>query len=148
MPGPFTHIYTQRRLAHFLATDAAEGGVSDDFVRQADGALLQPLDPDILGGFTPTEAADRMQAWPKFAALGAIGPDLFFFLQDYAQPQIPSDELMFAMSLLYWLDDQGRLDDPWDGLLAIIEDITGSAFVALLRFLIKLNKLWQSFVEK
>jgi Zinc dependent phospholipase C len=148
MPGPFTHIYTQRRLVDMLSTAAAEGGVNDSFVREVDGPLFRPLDPGMLGGLSPSTAAQAMQNWPKFAALGAVGPDLFFFLQDYAQPQIPSDELMLAMSLLYWLDDQNRLPDPWDGLLAIIEDITGSTFVALLRFLIKLNKLWQDFIDK
>ena len=148
MPGPFTHIYAQRRLADFLSTDANAGGATGDFIRNIDGDLLSPLDRGMLGGLSPGAAAQRMKDWPKFAALGAIGPDLFFFLQDYATPIIPSDELMLAMSLLYWLDDQGRLDDPWDGLLAIIEDITGSAFVALLRFLIKLNKIWQAFIEK
>ena len=149
MPGPFTHIYTQRRVADFLTRDANSGGVSDFFVRKADGPLLDPqiLDKTMLGALTPAQCAQRMQEWPKFAALGAVGPDLFFFLQDYALPQVPSDELMFALSLLYWLDDQGRLDDPWEGLLAIIGDITGNAFVSLLRFLIKLNKLWKAFVE-
>ena len=150
MPGPFTHIYTQRRVADFLAQAADKGGVSAAFVRKGDGNLLDPqtLDPSFLSGLTPAECAKVMHDWPKFAAVGATGPDLFFFLQDYAQPQIPSDELMLAMSLLYWLDDQGRLDDPWDGLLAIIADITGNAFVALLRFLIKLSKLWQAFLDK
>jgi len=148
MPGPFTHIYTQRLLADLLSKAPGEGGVNDSFVRKVDGSLFHPLDPGMLGGLKPSTAAQAMQDWPKFAALGGIGPDLFFFLEDYAQPQIPSDELMLAMSLLYWLDDQGRLPDPWEGLLAIIEDITGSAFVALLRFLIKLNKLWQEFVDK
>lgn len=147
MPGPFTHIYTERRLADFLSTDADSGGVSASFVRKVDGGLPNPLDPGMLDGLNPGVAAQRMKDWPKFAALGAVGPDLFFFMQDYAQPQIPSDELMLAMSLLYWLDDQGRLDDPWEGLLAVIEDITGSTFVALLRFLIKLDKLWQKFIE-
>src|SRR5216683_3084005 len=150
MPGPFTHIYTQRRVADFLAQAPDTGGVSAAFVRNRDGNLLagQLVDPGALGGLTPAECAKVMHDWPKFAAVGATGPDLFFFLQDYAQPQIPSDELMLAMSLLYWLDDQGRLDDPWDGLLAIIEDITGNAFVALLRFVIKLSKLWQAFLDK
>jgi len=32
MPGPFTHIYTQRRLADFLGTDVDDGGASDLFV--------------------------------------------------------------------------------------------------------------------
>lgn len=150
MPGPFTHIYTQRRVADFLAQAADEGGVSEAFVRAVDDNLLGPqhLDPGVLNGLTPAECAKIMMDWPKFAALGAIGPDLFFFLQDYAQPQIPSDELMLALSLLYWLDDQGRLDDPWEGLLAIIGDITGNGFVAVLRFLIKLSKLWQAFLDK
>lgn len=149
MPGPFTHIYTQRRVADFLSQAADAGGVSAAFVRQGDGNLLDPqrLDPAVLNGLTPAECAKVMHDWPKFAAVGATGPDLFFFLQDYAQPQIPSDELMLALSLLYWLDDQGRLDDPWDGLLAIIQDISGSAFVAVLRFLIKLSKLWQAFLD-
>lgn len=149
MPGPFTHIYTQRRLVDFLA--ASNGmGVSSAFVRPKDGDLLGPqqLDPAALDGLTPAECVKVMLAWPKFAALGAIGPDFFFFLQDYAQPQIPSDELMLALSLLYWLDDQGRLDDPWEGLLAIIGDITGNAFVTLLRFLIKLDKIWTKFIDK
>lgn len=149
MPGPFTHIYTQRRVADFLAQGFDAGGVSAEFVRKIDHNLLEPqkIDPAMLGALAPAECAQRMKDWPKFAALGAIGPDLFFFLQDYAQPQIPSDELMLAMSLLYWLDDQGRVDE-WEGLLAIIEDITGSGFVAVLRFLIKLSKLWSDFMDK
>jgi hypothetical protein len=149
MPGPFTHIYTQRRIADFLRTDPDQGGVTGEFVRGRDGALLDGsvLDADILEWLTPAFVAHCMETWPKFAALGAVGPDMFFFLQDYESPAIPCDEIMLAMSLLYWLDDQGRLDDPWEGLLTIIGDVTGNVFVSLLRFLIKLNKLWNDFVE-
>ncbi|MBK6439584.1 MAG: zinc dependent phospholipase C family protein [Candidatus Microthrix subdominans] len=150
MPGPFTHIYTQRRVSEFLKSSPQTGGVNENFVRSGDGANAKNdlgLDPDLLRGLGPKDIADCMDAWPKFAALGAIGPDLFFFLQDYEQPLIPSDEVMLAMSLLYWLDDQGRLDDPWEGLLAIMQDVSGNTFVSLLRFLIKLNKLWQEFLD-
>lgn len=147
MPGPFTHIYTERRVADFLAQGVDNGGVSDSFVRKSDGNLLNQLDPGMLGGLSPAVASKRMHDWPKFAALGAVGPDFFFFLQDYAQPEIPCDELMLAMSLMYWLDDQGRIDE-WEGLLTIIEDVTGNAFVALLRFVIKVSKIWQAFVDK
>lgn len=146
MPGPFTHIYTERRLADFLARAADAGGVDADYVRTVDGQPFGSVDPAMLDGLTPPEAAQLMNDWPKFANLGAIGPDFFFFLQDYAQPEIPCDEIMLAMSLLYWLDDQGRIDE-WEGLLAIIGDVTGNAFVALLRFLIKLSNLWQKFVD-
>ncbi len=149
MPGPFTHIYAQRRVADYLARASQDGILTDAFVRNADGAPLgdQNVDPAVLDGMTPAECANLMTDWPKFAALGATGPDMFFFLQDYAQPAIPSDELMLALSLLYWLDDQGLLEDPWEGLLAIIQDITGNGFVAVLRFLIKLNTLWTKFLD-
>src|SRR5690348_10681081 len=122
MPGPFTHIYTARRVAEFLSSSA----VTDDFIRLDDTELLdsQKLAAGLLGQLGPQECAAVMNEWPKFAAIGAVGPDLFFFLQDYNLAAIPCDEVMLAMSLLYYLDDQGRLDDPFDGLLTILAEIS------------------------
>ena len=142
MPGPFTHIYAQRRVADLLGD-----GVTGDFVRPADGDLLSPqrLDPDGTP-LDPRLLAQAMADWPKFAALGAIGPDIFFFLQDYADPRIPCDEIMFGLSLLYYLDDQGRLDDPYDGLLAILTEISDT-WADILRLIIKIDKLWQQFLD-
>jgi hypothetical protein len=142
MPGPFTHIYTQRRVQDLLAD-----GVTADFVRPADGGLLaaRRLDPD--GAMLDAQELGRaMSDWPKFAALGAVGPDIFFFLQDYADPRIPCDEIMLGMSLLYYLDDQGRLDDPYEGLLLILAEISDT-WAGILRLILKLDKLWKQFLE-
>ena len=142
MPGPFTHIYVERRVAKLL-----KDGVTPEFVRPQDGALdpAQLLDPDGML-LDPAACAAAMDAWPKFAALGAVGPDIFFFLQDYANPAIPCDELMLAMSLLYFLDDQGRLDDPYDGLLLILAEISDT-WAKILRFIVKLDQIWKKFLE-
>ncbi len=144
MPGPFTHIYTARRVAEALASEST----TDDFIRTRDEALLriQRLDPDLVGRLDRNRCAAAMANWPKFAAVGAIGPDLFFWMQDYNNKAIPCDEIMLAMSLLYYLDDQGRLDDPYDGLLTILAEVS-SSWASILRFLIKLDQIWQKFLK-
>jgi len=143
MPGPFTHIYTARRVADFLMSPE----VTEDFIRRNDGKLLdeQQLVPELLAQLGRQQCADAMNNWPKFAATGAIGPDLFFWLQDYNNIAIPCDEIMLAMSLLYYLDDQGRLDNPYDGLLLILAEVSDT-WASILRFIIKLDQIWQKFL--
>lgn len=143
MPGPFTHIFTARRVADFLASDA----VTRDFIRTGDDPLapFQTLVPDLVADLGTAACAQKMQTWPKFTALGANGPDLFFFLQDYNNIAIPCDEIMLAMSILYYLDDQKRLDNPYDGLLTILAEIS-QTWAGILRFIIKLDQVWQKFL--
>lgn len=143
MPGPFTHFYTARRVADFLMSSE----VIDDFIRRDDGRLLgeQQLAKELLAQFGRMQSAGAMNKWPKFAAVGAIGPDLFFWLQDYNSIAIPCDEIMLAMSLLYYLDDQKRLDNPFDGLLLILAEVNDT-WASILRFIIKLDQLWQKFL--
>lgn len=157
MPGPFTHIYTARRVQEFLASDQ----VTSQFVRDADGPVQEGRhlsDPVVSlfgtdyggdGSALTKLCADAMEAWPKFTALGAIGPDLFFFMQDYKQPEVPCDEIMLAMSALYFWDDQARPDDDtqFDKLLAIAEEITGSTWIDILRLLLKLDRAWKKFMK-
>ena len=111
MPGPFTHIYTACRIADFLEL----AGITDNFIHPNDGHLLpeQQLLPELLATLGSRQCANMMKKWQKFTAVGAISPDLFFFLQDYNRKQIPCDEIMLTMSLLYYLDNQGWLDDPY-----------------------------------
>ncbi|MCJ1243056.1 hypothetical protein MMC30_000252 [Trapelia coarctata] len=146
MPGPFTHIYTARRIADFLKSSA----VTDEFIRPSDGKLLkdQQLVPELLAQLGRQKCADAMNKWEKFTAVGAIGPDLFFWLQDYNDNRIPCDEIMLAMNLLYYLDDQKLLDNPYDGLISILELVIGDAWASILRFIVKLDKIWQKFLEK
>jgi hypothetical protein len=143
MPGPFTHIYAARRVADLLSE-----GVTEQFVRDGDGELSeeQLLDERLAAEFGPARCAEIMGRWPKFTALGAVGPDLFFFMQDYKQPFVPCDEIMLAMSILYYLDDQGRLDDPFDGLLTILATVSNT-WAGILRLILKLKKAWDAFVK-
>ena len=143
MPGPFTHIYTQRRVADFMG----DGSVNDFFVRNTDGDLAANQAFSLPSNHSPAEMSDVMNEWPKFAALGAIGPDLFFFMQDYADPAVPCDEIMLAMSLMYFLDDEGRLDgDAYEALLVILAEVSDT-WAGILRFIVKLEKAWQKFLD-
>jgi hypothetical protein len=99
MPGPFTHIYAARRVADFLLHERS-------FVRQQDG----PLGPGqtLLPATEAKRLGELMNKWPKYAALGSQGPDLFFFLMDFQS--MPGDEIMLALAALYLTDDAKRQD--------------------------------------
>jgi hypothetical protein len=129
MPAHFTHIYTARRVADLLA-----GG---DFVDWPEGVDV-PYDPVTCG--------TAMRDWEKFTAVGAIGPDLFYFSQDYNTEPVGqrSDVLMLALATYYYMD--AAKEDDWEPLLIILEEVS-STMAALLRFLIKLEKIWKSFVQ-
>lgn len=131
MPGHFTHIYTARRVAEHLLT-----GEFPDWP-QAGSALLK---------HDPVSCGKVMQKWEKFTAIGAIGPDLFYFSQDYnGIPLGPaSDELMLALAAYYFYDY--AMEEDWEPLLIILDQVN-STMAALLRFLIKLQKIWQQFVD-
>jgi Zinc dependent phospholipase C len=137
MPGPFTHIYAARRVADLLGQ---QGG----FVAAGDGPLAagQPLaDPAIAAYF-----AQVMHTYPKLASLGAIGPDLFFFLGDLRA--VPGDDFMLALRMGYLLDTWNSQNwapliqlltsngyeraHPWSGILALI---------------LQIDAAWASFVD-
>src|SRR5207248_2911451 len=120
--------YAARRVADFLITN-------QNFVRPGDGPLAPALLPPpgqaaYLGGI--------MQKWPKYTALGSMGPDLFFTLMDLRE--IPGDEVMLALAAVYLMDDSQRSD--WEPLLAIMAAIN-QPFANALRFMIALDKAWQ-----
>jgi hypothetical protein len=127
MPGHFTHIYTARRVADLLSS-----GEFKDWPESAQ--------------YSPQYCGDVMREWEKFTAIGAIGPDLFYFSQDYNNEQIGphSDEIMLALATYYYFD--AAKEDDWEPLLEILEHVN-STMAGLLRFLIKLKKIWDSFVD-
>ena len=131
MPGHFTHIYTARRVADHLLS-----GHFPDW----------PFPIPELAGHSPQDCGWVMRKWEKFTAIGAIGPDLFYFSQDYnSQPIGPhSDDLMLALKTYYFFDT--AKEDDWEPLLIILEQVS-STTAQLLRLLIKLDKIWKSFVE-
>jgi len=128
MPGPFTHIYAARRVADLL-------GQWGQFVAAGDGALAQgqPLADASKAAYF----AEVMHAYPKLASLGAVGPDMFFFLGDLRK--VPGDEFMLALRMGYLLDTWTSQNwapliqlltsngyekaHPWSGILALILQI-------------------------
>lgn len=86
MPGHFTHIYTARRVADLLA----EGQFTDwpDF--GAGGDAITKYDPVTCG--------ELMRKWEKFTSIGAIGPDIFFFSEDWSNDILGprSDDIMLG----------------------------------------------------
>src|ERR1700722_10015458 len=130
MPGHFTHIYTARRVADYL--------VSGHFPEW-------PQVGDALTHHDPVHCGKMMQKWEKFTAIGAIGPDLFYFSQDYNGSTLGplSDELMLALATYHFVD--AAREDDWEPLLIILDQVN-STMAALIRFLIKLQKIWDQFL--
>jgi len=132
MPGFFTHIYTSRRVADHL--------INGQF----------PDWPDVgnaLDGYDAKTCGTIMQKWEKFTHLGSVGPDMFYCSQDWNNGILGpiSDEIMLAFAVYYFLDAENETDD-WETLLNILAE-ANSQLAALLRFLIKLQKIWQTFVD-
>jgi hypothetical protein len=132
MPGHFTHIFTARRVADYLVT----AGHFPDWPAQ--GSAILKHDPVTCGTI--------MRKWEKFTAIGAIGPDLFYFSQDYNGSTLGplSDELMLTLATYYFFD--AAMEDDWEPLLIILDQVN-STMAGLLRFLIKLQKIWQAFLD-
>lgn len=140
MPGHFTHVYTARRLADWLGENRTFNPLdAGDGVEALAGGLF---------GLTPQRCSQVMTKWPIYTNIGAIGPDLFFFCQDYAsgplaEAPFEDDVLMLAMSVYYWIDK--AKDEEWEPLLAILAEVDGT-FASIVRILIKLKKIWDDFV--
>ena len=134
MPGHFTHIYTARRVADLLAS-----GQFDDWPGLGGG-------DDVPSAFSPQKCAQVMHDWEKFTSVGAIGPDLFFFSQDWSNDVLGprSDLIMLALATYYYFD--AAKEDDWEPLLVILEEVN-STLAGIIRFLIKLDKIWQDFTK-
>ena len=88
MPGHFTHIYTARRVSDLLLN-----GEFTDWPDLGDGG-------DAVRHYDPQYCGRIMRDWEKFTAIGAIGPDLFFFSEDWNNDLLGphSDEIMLALA--------------------------------------------------
>ncbi|WP_194904437.1 zinc dependent phospholipase C family protein [Catenulispora rubra] len=144
MPGHFTHVYTARRLADWLEKQDRFNPNDSDQTVPGLGALTGGN-----SGLTPQRCGELMKKWPKYTNVGAIGPDLFFFCQDYsgapfAESPYACDTLMLAMAVYYWVDK--AKDEDWEPLLVILAEVD-QTFAQVVRMLIKLQKAWQDFVQ-
>src|SRR5581483_4480870 len=127
-------IYTARRVSDQLVS-----GKFDDWPDLGQGgAAVHHYSPEFCG--------QVMRDWEKFTAVGAIGPDLFFFSQDWSNDILGprSDLIMLALATYYYFD--AAAEDDWEPILAILAEVN-STMAGIIRFLIKLNKIWQDFVK-
>lgn len=134
MPGHFTHIYTARRVSDLLLS-----GEFEDWPDLGEGTAA-------VGHYTPEFCGQVMRDWEKFTAIGSIGPDLFFFSQDWNSDLIGphSDQIMLALATFYYFD--AAAENDWEPLLVILDEVS-STMAGIIRFLIKLDKFWQDFVK-
>lgn len=133
MPGHFSHIYTARRVADLLAS-----GEFTDWPDLGGGG-------DAVQGYDPKTCGAIMQNWEKFTAIGAIGPDLFFFSMDWNNKVLEplSDDIMLGLATYYFFD--AAFENEWEPLLVILEDVDAT-MANLLRFVIQLQNIWDKFV--
>jgi len=118
MPGPYIHISSMRHAASLMAAN----GYSP--------ALSKRIDPAWPGPDT-MHLGQLMQDHPNFASLGAIGPDLFFFLPDFRNVTIQCQTINISSVLTTILDLLEKLYadlDPfiskWEQYLGPIEENT------------------------
>jgi hypothetical protein len=101
MPGPYIHISAMRNAAEQLA----RGRYRPNRGKQ------DRIDPTWRGA-SMAELAEAIRNHPNFAALGAIGPDLFFFLPDFRD----KDGIVLSSVLtkvLQFLEELNETFDPY-----------------------------------
>src|ERR1700704_4882787 len=108
MPGPYIHIAVSDHMRERLS----------DQKSWSDLATLAGL--PTLSGPVPAKIADWAKRHPSYYALGAVGPDLFFFLPDFRALCRNGRRVPIANSLIgvaEWLEEFYAKLDSW-----ILED--------------------------
>src|SRR5436309_3674702 len=108
MPGPYIHIAVSDQVRNRLR----------DLPTWSAGPSMANL--PALNGPSPADIADLAARHPNYYALGAIGPDLFFFLPDFRAICIGGRRYPIAnplLSIVQTLEKLYDLLDKW-----ILED--------------------------
>jgi hypothetical protein len=106
MPGPFIHISSMKHTAAQL------GNARRPFIPAA--GPLGRVNPEwgTKNKQSMTDLGQLMLKWPNFASLGAIGPDLFFFLPDFRNKDgIPISSML--VTILNALEGLYGVMDPY-----------------------------------
>src|SRR5258708_26522393 len=104
MPGWYIHMDVARKALDALSANATAASIL------------------ATGGPSATELTDIAHNNPAYAALGAIGPDIFFLLPDFKPPV---GTMLFAAAntirdVYTWWDD--NFLGPWQDKMGPIED--------------------------
>ncbi len=131
MPGPIIHMSNARHTAHLLK---AKGYQPRPYSESRTKDRPRDIDPAWTGA-DPKDLGKYMTEHPNFAAIGAIGPDLFFFLPDFRNLNpanvkdlsIPTATVL--MNILGFLESAYAALDPylskWEHYLGPISEDTG-----------------------
>lgn len=103
MPGPYIHMSSARHAASQLAKNGYQ---------VVGSSYINPTwtGPDM------TKLGQIIQNHPNFANLGAVGPDLFFFLPDFHDVTVGCQHISISSILITVLDFLEKLYadlDPW-----------------------------------
>ncbi len=112
MPGPYIHISAMQHAAADLAEGPYHPVGSDRIDPQWDGANTVQL-------------GQILQQHPNFASLGAIGPDLFFFLPDFRDEKIFGEKISISSVLVTVLDFVEKIYDEVDPYISKWEHYLG-----------------------
>lgn len=116
MPGPYIHLSSMKNTAARFASR-----------RPFAPARSARIDPTWTGANT-VALGQLMQTHPNFASLGAIGPDLFFFLPDFRNTDGVSTSSVLV-TVLNFLEELYNALDPyiskWEQYLGPISEDTG-----------------------
>jgi hypothetical protein len=112
MPGPLIHISVMRAVAKRLT----EEGYAPQRSERIDPSW-QGADPKQLGRL--------MQDHSNFAALGAIGPDLFFFLPDFRDTKVGPVDVPLSSVLANFVHYLYKLYDAVDPYVTKYEKYIG-----------------------
>jgi hypothetical protein len=96
MPGHYIHIAVSDKIVEFLQGLDDWPGVRREFLEAREPSL-----PDLPGP-SPKALADIANMSPHYYSLGAIGPDLFFFLPDFRGAH--GGVANFMISVVRWLE--------------------------------------------
>jgi hypothetical protein len=103
MPGPYIHLSSMRHARERL---------SKGYQPPKSNRIPVPGAP----GVSPTELARLLAEHPNYASLGAIGPDLFFFLPDFRDLKVGGERINLSsvlVGVLDFLDDIYTVLDPF-----------------------------------
>lgn len=103
MPGPYIHMSSMRHARERL---------SDGYQPTRGTRIPVPGAP----GVDPAELARLLAEHPNYASLGAIGPDLFFFLPDFRDLNVGGVRINLSsvlVGVLDFLDEMYTVVDPF-----------------------------------
>jgi hypothetical protein len=112
MPGPNIHMSSMRHAAIRLGGDRFEPPGSER------------INPRWTGTDTTT-LGKLMKAHPNFASLGAIGPDLFFFLPDFRNETVDGVHIDVSSVLVTVLNFLENLYNTLDPYITLYEQYLG-----------------------